>query len=115
MKTLTHLYNSWTICLYKNLFIRSFIYSEINTFGLPKCSKISFAFNIFVPIPVQEMVYLKAMQKIPPNGRFCVRNHRSKNISEKIKGVFILLSPPPLDPLCLSCLVEHCLSLAFSL
>jgi len=34
------------------LFVRSFIYSEMNTFGLPKFSKISFAFNIFVPIPV---------------------------------------------------------------
>jgi len=38
------------------VFIRSLIYSTINTFGLPKFSKISFAFNIFVPIPVQEMV-----------------------------------------------------------
>jgi len=46
--------------------MRSFIYSEINTFVLPKFSKISFAFNIFFPIPVQEMVYLKAMQKITP-------------------------------------------------
>jgi len=52
--------------LYKNLLIRSFIFSEINTFGLPKFSKISFAFNVFVPIPVQEMVYLKAIQKITP-------------------------------------------------
>jgi len=32
--------------LYKNVFIRTFIYSEINTFGLPKLSKISFAFKI---------------------------------------------------------------------
>ena len=48
--------------LYNNLLIRSFIFSEINTFGLPKFSKISFAFNIF--IPVEEMVYLKAIQKI---------------------------------------------------
>jgi len=55
--------------LYKILLIRSirgFIFSEINTFGLPKLSKISFAFNIFVPIPVQEMFYLKAPQKITP-------------------------------------------------
>jgi len=66
------------------LFVRSFIYSEINTFGLPKFSKISFAFNIFVPILVQEMVYLKAIQKSHPNGRFCVGNHRSKNVSETI-------------------------------
>jgi len=46
------------------LFIRSFINSEKNTFGLPKFTKISFALNIFVPIPVREMVYLKAIQKI---------------------------------------------------
>ena len=52
--------------LYENLFIRIFIYSEIITFGLPKFSKISFAFNIFVLIPVQQMVYLKAIQKITP-------------------------------------------------
>jgi len=46
--------------------VKSFIYSEINTFGLPKFRKINFAFNSFVPIPVQEMVYLKAIQKITP-------------------------------------------------
>jgi len=50
---------------YKNLFIRSFIYHKINTFGLPKFSKISFAFNIFVPIPVKEMVYLKVNLEVP--------------------------------------------------
>jgi len=46
--------------------MRSFIFSERNTFGLPKLSRISFAFNIFVPIPVQEMFYLKAIQKNHP-------------------------------------------------
>jgi len=61
-------------------------------------SKLSFAFNIFVLIPVQEMVYLKVIQKNHPNGRFCVGNHRSKNVSEKFRGGFSLLSPPPLDP-----------------
>jgi len=45
------------IFLYKNLFIRNFIYSEICRFGLPKFSKISLTFNIFVPIPVQEMFF----------------------------------------------------------
>ena len=30
----------------KNVFIRTFIYNEINTFGLPKLIKICFAFNI---------------------------------------------------------------------
>jgi len=38
--------------LYENLLITSFIFSEINTFALPKFSKIGFAFNIFVSIPV---------------------------------------------------------------
>jgi len=58
----------------KNLLMRSFIFSEINTFGLPKLSKISFAFN-FVPIPAHETVYLKAIPKNKPNGRLCVENH----------------------------------------
>jgi len=52
----------------------------------PNSAKISFAFNIFVPIPVQEMMCLKAIQKNHPNGHFCVGNHRSKNVSEKNKG-----------------------------
>ena len=64
---------------------------------MPKFSKISFAFNIFVPIPVYEMVYFKAMQKNQPNGRFCVRNHRSKTVFEKFRAGFSPLSPP-LDP-----------------
>jgi len=46
MQTLTYLYDIGTIFLYQNVFIRTFIYSEINTFGLPKLSKIRFAFNI---------------------------------------------------------------------
>jgi len=57
MQTLTYLYNIGSTFLYKIFFISSFIYSEINTFGLSKCSKIIFAFNIFVLIPVLEMVY----------------------------------------------------------
>ena len=32
------------------------------------------------------MVYFKAMQKNHPNGRFRVRNYRSKNVSEKFRG-----------------------------
>ena len=35
-------------------------------------------------MPVQEMVYLKVIQKNHPDGRFCVGNHGSKNVSEKI-------------------------------
>jgi len=63
------------------LAIRSLIYSEINIFRLPKFSKIRFAFNIFVPIPVQKMVYLNAIQKNYLNGRFCVDQN---NVSEKM-------------------------------
>ena len=66
-------------------------FSERNTFELPKFSKLSFAFNIFVPIPVQEVLYFKGYTKNHHNGRFCVGNHRSKNVSEKIWGGF---SPP---------------------
>jgi len=51
------------------MFIRSFIYSEINILGLPKFSKISFAFKIFVPIPVQE-IYLKGYTKKSPQWTF---------------------------------------------
>jgi len=47
-------------------------------------SKLSYAFHIFVLIPVQEIIYLKVVQKNYPNGRFCVGNHGSKNVSEKI-------------------------------
>jgi len=50
----------------ENVFVRSFIYSEINIFGQFKFSNISFAFNIFVPTPVQEIVCLKAIQNITP-------------------------------------------------
>jgi len=39
--------------LYKNLLIRSFVFREINTFGVPKISKISIVFNTFVPIHVK--------------------------------------------------------------
>jgi len=60
------------------LFIRSFIYSEINAFGLTKFSKIGFLICIFIPIHVQEMAYLNAIQKNHPNRHFCVGNHRSK-------------------------------------
>jgi len=71
---LTYLYNTNTILLFsitfgscylifKSLLIRSFIFSEINKFRLSKFSKISFAFNIFVPIPVQEMFFLNLYKK----------------------------------------------------
>jgi len=39
---------------------------------------------IFRPYPVQGMAYLKATQKNQPNGHFTVREHQSKNVSNKI-------------------------------
>jgi len=76
------------------LFIRTFIYSEINTFRLSKFSKISFAFIIFVPIPVQEMVYLKAIQKITPMEVSVSGTIDQKTYLKKFKGGFSPLSPP---------------------
>jgi len=43
-----------------------FRFSEISPFGLPELNKIDLAYNIFVPIPVQGLVYLKAFKKIAP-------------------------------------------------
>jgi len=94
MYRFTYLCNVGTIFFHKSLFIRSFIYSEINTFRLPKFSKISFAFNIFVPIPVQETVYLKAIQKITPIDVSVSGTIDEKTYLKKIRGVFSPLSPP---------------------
>ena len=44
------------------------------------------------------MVYLKVIQKNHPNGRFCVGNHRSKNVSEKTLGGDFSPLSAPLDP-----------------
>jgi len=76
------------------LFIRSFIYSEISTFGLPKFNKISFVFNIIVPIPAQEMVYLKAMQKITPMDVSVSGTIDRKTYLKKLKGTSAPLAPP---------------------
>jgi len=83
--------------LYIDLFIRSFICSEINTFGLPKFSKITFVFDIFVPIPAQEMVYLKAIQKNTPMKVSLSETINQKTYLKKIGGGFSPLSPT-LDP-----------------
>ena len=80
--------------LYTDLFIRSFIYSEINTFGLPKFSKITFTFNIFVPITVQEVVYLKAIQKITLMDVSVTGTIDQKTYLQKFNGGFSPLSPP---------------------
>jgi len=78
------------------LFIRGFSYSEINTFRLSKFSKISFAFNIFVPIPMQEMVYLKAIQKSAPMGVSVSGTNDQKTYLKKFRGGFSPLDPPML-------------------
>jgi len=77
------------------LFIRSFIYSEIYTFGLSKFSRIRLAFNIFIPIPVQEMVYLKAMHKKLPHWTFLCREPSiRKRIWKNLGGASDPLAPP---------------------
>jgi len=68
------------------VFIRTFIYSKINTFALPKLSKISFAFNIFLPYACARNILFKGYPKNHPNGDFCVRKQQSENVSEKILG-----------------------------
>jgi len=57
----------------------------------------SFAFNIFVPISVQEMVYLKAIQKSTPIGVSVSGTIDQKTHLKKVRGGFSPLSPP-LDP-----------------
>jgi len=79
---------------YEILFIRSFIYSETNTFGLHKFSKISFTFKIFVPIPVEEMLYLKDINKNHPNGLFRCREPSIKKRIWKNLGVLQPPQPP---------------------
>jgi len=59
-----------------------------------KFSKISFAFNIFVPIPMQEMVYLKAIQNSPMSVSVSGTTDQ-KTYLNKFRGGFSPLSPPP--------------------
>jgi len=82
-----------TYFLHKNVLIRRFICSEIKTLGLPKLNNISFAFNIFVPIPVQES-FIQRLSKNHTNGRFCVGNQRSKYVFENLWGALTSLTPP---------------------
>ena len=77
------------------------------TLGLPKFSKISFVFNIFVPIPVQEMVYLKAIQKITPVDVFVSGTTDQKTYLKKFWGVFSPLSPPLDPPMCIAFTYQH--------
>jgi len=67
---------------------------NINTFSLSKFSKISFAFNISVPIPVQEMVYLKAIQKSTPIGVSVSGTTDQKTYLKKFRGASAPLAPP---------------------
>jgi len=78
------------------VFIRPFIYCEINTFGLSKLSKLSklsYAFNIFVLIPVQEMVYLKVIQKNHPMDVSVSENMDQKTYLRKFRGASTPLTP----------------------
>ena len=77
----------------KNLFIRSFNYSEINTFGLPKFSKISCAVNILLLIPVHEMAIQKAIQKNHPKGRLRRKPSIKQRIWKNLVGVSAPLEP----------------------
>ena len=79
--------------LYKNLLIRNFIFSEINTFGPPKFSKIGLAFNIFVLILVQEMV-LRLSKKITPMDVSVSGTIDQKICLKKFRGGFRPLSLP---------------------
>jgi len=51
--------------------IRTFIYNEKNTFGLPKLIKTCFAL-IFCPYPCARNGLFKGCTKYHPNRRFCV-------------------------------------------
>ena len=76
----------------------SFSYSEIDTFRLSKFSKISFAFNIFVPILMQEIVYLKVIQKSAPMGVSVSRTTDQKTYLKKFTGGGFSPLSSPLDP-----------------
>jgi len=66
----------------KTCLLEMSVFIEINTFGLRKFSKMSFALNIFVVIPVQEMV--KYYSKKSPQWTFLCREPSIKNVSEKM-------------------------------
>jgi len=51
-------------------------------------------FNIFVPIPVQEMVYLKAMQKYHLNGDSVSGTIDQKTYLNTFRGFSASLEPP---------------------
>jgi len=78
------------------LFDRSFIYSEINTFGLPKFSKISFAFKYFRPYPcaTNGLCYVMAIQKITPMDVSVSGTIDQTPYLKKFRGVSAPLDPP---------------------
>ena len=53
----------------------------------------SLPFNIFVPIPVQEKVYLKAIHKNYANGRFYVGNIDKKHTLKNLRKASAPSSP----------------------
>jgi len=82
-----------TYFLYTNLLIRSFILVKSNTFRLTKFSKKRIAFNIFIPIPVQEMIYVKPIQKITPMDVSVSGTIDRKTYLKKFRGGFRHLAP----------------------
>ena len=72
-------------------------------------SKISLAFNIFVPISVQEMVYSKAIQKNYPMDFSVSGTINQKTYLKNVRGASATLSPP-LDPPMHSGRTNNCLS-----
>ena len=82
------------ISLIWNLLIRSFILVKSNTFRLTKFSKKRIAFNIFIPIPVQEMIYVKSIQKITPMDVSVSGTIDLKTYLKKFRGGCRHLAPP---------------------
>jgi len=78
--------------------LKKFNFCDVNTFGVPKFSKLRFAFIIFAPIPVKEMVYLsKRLSKRSSQwtfqcGKPWIKNRIWKNSGEV--QPLSLLDPP---------------------
>jgi len=80
--------------LYENVFIRTLIYSEMNTFGLPKLSKISFACNI-LSLSLCKNGLFKGYPKNSPQWTFlCRKPSIKKHIWKNLGGGFSPVSPP---------------------
>ena len=87
----------WDHDFYVKLVIRSFVFSEINAFRLSKFSQISFAFNIFVPIPAQKMLRL-SKELTPMDVVYVTGNIDQETYLKKFRGGSAPLAPvdPPM-------------------